>query len=86
MGNFSILGKGKWAKFGNVIGLLILAAFILPKTGLINLSAKQGFDYEIPASALNVKSQEQLASALKGFRISEKRSVWMYTFWDKICG
>ena len=72
MGNFSILGKSKLAKLGNIIGLLLLTAFLLPKTGLINLSATQKFDYEIPASTLNVKSQEQLAVALKGFRIDEQ--------------
>ncbi|WP_455207436.1 hypothetical protein [Kaarinaea lacus] len=75
MGKFSILGKSKWAKFGNIIGLLILVAFLLPKTGLINSSTTQGFDYELPAAALNVTSPEQLATSMNGYRINEQGLV-----------
>lgn len=75
MGNISILGKSKWAKFGNIIGLLILAAFLLPKTGLINSSTTQGFDYELPATVLNITTPEQLSAAMNGYRIDEQGLV-----------
>lgn len=63
------LGKTKYQRFEAIIVLIFFAGYALFKFDIISMGLNHGYDYEIPASDLNITKTEDLYRTLQDYEI-----------------
>jgi hypothetical protein len=68
----SLLGNTKWAVIGNVIGLILIAAFLLFRFTGAKIEVEHVSKSAIPSSEHELKTKDDLRNAVESFSVNQE--------------